>query len=40
MIKAMNRMKRKKEVQAAEPAAPEYTLQEKLLMEIRDSLKK
>lgn len=40
MIKGINRMKRKKEVQAAEPAAPEYTLQEKLLMEIRDSLKK
>ena len=40
MIKAMNRMKRKKEVEAAEPKAPEYSLQEKLLMEIRDSLKK
>lgn len=39
-IKAMNRMKRKKEAPAAEPAAPEYSLQEKLLMEIRDSLKK
>jgi large conductance mechanosensitive channel len=40
MIKGINRMKRKKEEKAAEPAAPEYTLQEKLLMEIRDSLKK
>lgn len=40
LIKGINRLKRKKEVQAAEPAAPEYTLQEKLLMEIRDSLKK
>ncbi len=40
LIKGMNRMKRKKEAPAAEPAAPEYSLQEKLLMEIRDSLKK
>ena len=40
MIKTMNRMKRKKEVAAEEPKAPEYSLQEKLLMEIRDSLKK
>jgi len=40
LIKGMNSMKRKKEVQAAEPAAPQYSLQEKLLMEIRDSLKK
>lgn len=40
MIKTMNRMKRKKEVAADEPKAPEYSLQEKLLMEIRDSLKK
>ncbi len=40
LIKGMNRLKRKKEAPAAEPAAPEYTLQEKLLMEIRDSLKK
>ncbi len=40
LIKGINRLKRKKEVRAAEPAAPEYTLQEKLLMEIRDSLKK
>lgn len=40
MIKAMNRMKRKKEVVADTPKAPEYSLQEKLLMEIRDELKK
>jgi large conductance mechanosensitive channel len=40
MIKAMNSMKRKKEEKASEPVPPEYTLQEKLLMEIRDSLKK
>jgi large conductance mechanosensitive channel len=40
MIKAMNKMKHKKEIEAAEPKAPEYSLQEKLLMEIRDSLKK
>lgn len=40
MIKAINSLKRKKEVKAAEPATPEYTLQEKLLMEIRDSLKR
>ena len=40
IIQGINRMKRKKEVNAAEPAAPEYSLQEKLLMEIRDSLKK
>lgn len=40
IVKAMNGLKRKKETTAAEPAAPEYTLQEKLLMEIRDSLKR
>jgi len=40
VIKGMNSLKRKKEAAAAEPKAPEYTLQEKLLMEIRDSLKK
>lgn len=39
LIKAMNSIKRKKEEPVA-PAAPEYSLQEKLLMEIRDSLKK
>ncbi|GAA4324675.1 large conductance mechanosensitive channel protein MscL [Flaviaesturariibacter amylovorans] len=41
VIKGINRMKRKKEAPATtEPAAPIYTLQEKLLMEIRDSIKK
>lgn len=39
LIKGINNMKRKKEAPAAEPKAPEYSLQEKLLMEIRDSLK-
>lgn len=39
LIKGMNSMKRKKAVEAAAPAAPEYSLQEKLLIEIRDSLK-
>jgi large conductance mechanosensitive channel len=38
VIQGINRLKRKKEEVA--PAAPEYSLQEKLLMEIRDSLKK
>ena len=38
IIQGMNRLKRKKE-DAAAPAPPEYSLQEKLLMEIRDSLK-
>ena len=37
-IQGINRMKRKKEEVA--PAPPEYSLQEKLLMEIRDSLKR
>ena len=37
IIQGMNKLKRKKEEVA--PAAPEYSLQEKLLMEIRDSLK-
>lgn len=40
VVKGINSLKRKKEAKAAEPAAPEYTLQEKLLMEIRDSLKR
>jgi len=40
IIKGINRMNRKKEQPAAAPQAPEYSLQEKLLMEIRDSLKK
>jgi large conductance mechanosensitive channel len=40
IIKGINRMNRKKDEPAAAPKAPEYTLQEKLLMEIRDSLKR
>ncbi|MGZ5286566.1 MAG: large conductance mechanosensitive channel protein MscL [Flavisolibacter sp.] len=40
VIKGVNRMNRKKEAPVAEPQAPEFSLQEKLLMEIRDSLKK
>ncbi|RYY86121.1 MAG: large conductance mechanosensitive channel protein MscL [Chitinophagaceae bacterium] len=41
VIKAINASKRKKEAAVEEtPKAPEYSLQEKLLMEIRDSLKK
>jgi large conductance mechanosensitive channel len=40
VIKAMNRMKEKKEAPVTQPQPPEYTLQEKLLMEIRDSLKR
>ncbi|HOZ86821.1 MAG TPA: large conductance mechanosensitive channel protein MscL [Bacteroidia bacterium] len=38
IIKAMNAAKKKEA--AAAPAVPELSLQEKLLMEIRDSLKK
>lgn len=40
VIKGVNQSKRKKDAPVAEPKAPEFTLQEKLLMEIRDSLKK
>jgi large conductance mechanosensitive channel len=40
ILKAINSLKQKKEDQAAEPKPPEYSLQEKLLMEIRDSLKR
>jgi large conductance mechanosensitive channel len=40
LVKGINRMRREKEAPAAEPAPPEYTLQEKLLMEIRDNLRK
>jgi large conductance mechanosensitive channel len=39
IIKGMNSMKKKKE-DVVTTAPPEYTLQEKLLMEIRDSLKR
>lgn len=38
LIKGLNSLKKKKD-DAVVPAAPEYSLQEKLLMEIRDSLK-
>jgi large conductance mechanosensitive channel len=38
IIQGINKLKRKKEEVA--PAPPEYSLQEKLLMEIRDSLRK
>ncbi|MCW3073328.1 MAG: mscL [Flaviaesturariibacter sp.] len=38
LIKAINRMRRKRE--AISPAPVEFTLSEKLLMEIRDNLKK
>lgn len=40
IIKGMNTLMRKKEAPAAEPKAPEYTLTEKLLMEIRDDIKR
>ena len=40
IIKGINRLSKKKEEPVTEPKAPEYSLQEKLLMEIRDSLKK
>jgi large conductance mechanosensitive channel len=39
LVKFMNRLTRKKE-EAPAPAAPELSTQEKLLMEIRDELKK
>lgn len=39
LLKGINSMKRKKD-DVVVPPAPEYTLQEKLLMEIRDSLSK
>lgn len=39
VVKGINSLKRKKE-EAVAPPAPEYTLQEKLLMEIRDALRK
>src|SRR5690242_4143664 len=35
IIRTMNSMKRKKEAPVVPPTTPEYTLQEKLLMEIR-----
>lgn len=39
VIQGINRLKRKKEAAAAAPAAPELTLSEKLLTEIRDGLR-
>lgn len=40
LVKGINRLRRKKEAPADVAAPPEFSLQEKLLMEIRDSLKK
>jgi large conductance mechanosensitive channel len=40
LIKAVNQMRRKKDAVAETEKAPEHSLQEKLLMEIRDSLTK
>ena len=40
LVKGINSLKRKKDEPATEAKAPEYTLQEKLLMEIRDSVKR
>lgn len=40
IIKAVNRMNRKKAAPVTDPKPPEYTVQEKLLMEIRDSLRR
>ncbi|HEV7621575.1 MAG TPA: large conductance mechanosensitive channel protein MscL [Flavisolibacter sp.] len=40
IIKGINRLNRKKDDPVAVPKAPEYTLQEKLLMEIRDNLRR
>jgi large conductance mechanosensitive channel len=39
LVKTINSLKRKKDTAAEAPKAPEYSLQEKLLMEIRDSLR-
>lgn len=40
IVKGMNALKRRKEAPATGAKAPDYTLQEKLLIEIRDSLKR
>lgn len=40
VLKGINSLKRKKDAAADTPPAPTYSLQEKLLMEIRDSLNK
>lgn len=39
VIRGMNRLNRKKAADVAAPAVPELTLSEKLLTEIRDSMK-
>jgi len=39
IIQGINRLNRKKEAKAAEPAPPELSLTEKLLTEIRDGIK-
>jgi large conductance mechanosensitive channel len=39
LVKAINKLRRKKEMPAEAAPAPEYTLQEKLLMEIRDAVR-
>jgi large conductance mechanosensitive channel len=39
IVRTMNNMKRKKE-EPVVPSTPQYTLQEKLLMEIRDAVSK
>lgn len=40
LIQAINRLKRRKEAAATTPTTPELSLSEKLLMEIRDGLRK
>lgn len=40
LIRTINKLKRRKESAVAAPAKPELTLSEKLLVEIRDSLKR
>ena len=40
IIRGINRLNRRKSEQAAAAKPPEYSLSEKLLMEIRDSLKR
>jgi large conductance mechanosensitive channel len=40
IIQGINKLKRKKEVVADEPATPKFSLTEQLLMDIRDNIKK
>ncbi len=40
VIQGINKLKRKKEVVANEPATPKFSLTEQLLMDIRDNIKK